>query len=115
MADRVLNWFVAGEQGDIKQNVGGTHILDGDYKPVRVHLSLRRKTKGTRPLKIDITDDGTSIFTDKPALNAQQDKVWESVPRNVMREDSIIKLNRDQIADIDPGEDLTVELELELA
>ena len=115
MSDRVLRWFVAGEQGGIKQNVGGTHLLDRDYHPVRVHLSLRRASEGTRPLRIDITDDGVSIFDDKPALNAQQDKVWESVPRNVMRENSLIKLNRDQIADISPGEDLTVELELELA
>lgn len=115
MADRVLRWFVAGLQGGIKQNVGGTHILDADYKPGRVHLSLRTATKGSRPLKIDITDDGESIFVDKPALNAQQDKVWGNVPGNVMRADSLIKLNRDQVADLDPGEDLTVELELELA
>ena len=113
MSDRILRWFVAGDQGSIRQNVGGTHTLDADYYPVRVHISLRQATKGNRPLKVDITDDGVSIFIDKPALNAQDDKVWESVPLKVMREHSLIKLNRDQVADLTPGEDLTVELELD--
>lgn len=114
MADLVLRWFIEGEQGRIKQEIGGTHILDDDYVPVWVHLSLREATKGTRPLKIDITDDGVSIFDDKPALvNNQNDKVWTTIPADVMREDSIIKLNRDQVANINPGEDLTVELGLE--
>ena len=114
MTDKILRWFVEGEQGGIKQEVGGTYILDADYYPVSVHLSLRRTTKGSRPLKIDITDDGVSILDgNKPALNAQSDKIWTTIPREVMREGSIIKLNRDQIANEDPGEDLTVELYLE--
>lgn len=111
---KIVRWFVAGEQGKIQQNIGGTHILDDDYHPVSVHLSLRTPIKGTRPLKVDITDDGTSIFTDKPALVANQsDKVWTTLSEKVMREGSIIKLNRDQIANIFPGEDLTVELILQ--
>ncbi len=111
---RVLRWFIEGEQGSIKQNVGGSHILDDDYKPLWVHLNLRRAIKGARPLKIDITDDGVSIFNDKPALVAgQSDKISTTIPRDVMREGSILKLNRDQVADLDPGEDLTVELGLE--
>ena len=111
---RVLRWFIEGEQGSIKQNIGGTHILDDDYKPLWVHLSLRRVTNGTRPLKIDITDDGVSIFDDKPALVAgQSDKVWTTIPGGVLRQESLLKLNRDQVADLDPGEDLTVELGLE--
>lgn len=114
MVDKILRWFIEGEQSSIKQSVGGTYILDADYRPLWVHLSLRTATKGVRPLKIDITDDGTSIFDDKPALvNNQADKVWTTIPGEVMREDSIIKLNRDQVADIYPGEDLTVELGLE--
>ena len=114
MLDRVLRWFVAGEQGKIEQGIGGTFILDSDYRPKWVHLSLKQSVKGTRPLKIDITDDGESIFDDKPALvENQSDKVWTTVPRNTMREGTILKLNRDQIANIYPGEDLTVELGLE--
>ncbi len=115
MVSKIIRWFVAGEQSKIQQNIGGTHILEDDYHPVWVHLSLRTPTKGTRPLKIDITDDGTSIFTDKPALVASQDdKVWTTLSKKVIREGSIIKLNRDQVANIFPGEDLTVELGLEL-
>lgn len=114
MTDRTLRWFVEGEQGSIKREVGGTHILDADYVPLRVHLSTRRETKGDRPLKIDITDDGVSIFNgNKPALTADSNKVWTTIPKQVMREGSIMKLNRDQTADIDPGEDLTVELDLQ--
>ena len=114
MLSRVLRWFISGEQGQIKQNIAGTYILDDDYYPVWVHLSLRTPVKGTRPLKIDITDDEVSIFDDKPALvNNQSDKVWNTIPKEVMREESVIKLNRDQIANIYPGEDLTVELGLE--
>ena len=111
MSDRILRWFVAGEIGGLKREVGGTYLLDVDYVPAKVHLSTRRATKGTRPLKIDITDDGVSIFGgNKPALNAQSDKVWTTIPEEVMREGSIVKLNIDQTADVDPGEDLTVEL-----
>ena len=114
MLDRVLRWFVAGEQGRIEQNVGGSYLLDDDYRPKWVHLSLKKATEGTRPLKVDITDDGVSIFDGKPALVANQsDKVWTTIPGQVLRKDSIIKLNRDQVANIYPGEDLTVELGLE--
>ncbi len=111
--EKILRWFIEGDQGDIKQQVGGTFILDADYVPKWVHLSLRRTTKGTRPLKIDITDDGVSIFVDKPALVADQsDKVWTTIPEENMWVGSVLKLNRDQVADLDPGEDLTVELGL---
>ena len=113
MADRILRWFVSGGLGAIKLEVGGTHRLDADYKPVLVHLSTRRPTKGDRPLKIDIRDDGVSIFDDKPALNADSDKVWTTIPGDTMGEESIIKLDISQTASEDPGEDLTVELELE--
>jgi hypothetical protein len=112
--DKVLRWFIEGKQSSIKQQVGGTFILDADYVPRWVHLSIRNATKGARPLKIDITDDGASIFSDKPALVAEQnDKVWSTIPEDIMRAGSVIKLNRDQVANLDPGEDLTVELGLE--
>ncbi len=112
--DRTLRWFIEGEQGRIEQEIGGTHILDEDYVPKWVHLSLRRATKGSRPLKIDITDDGVTIFDDKPALvDGQTDKVWATIPGEIIQEGSLLKLNRDQVANLDPGEDLTVELGLE--
>jgi|GEM_PF-3009611 len=113
MQDRILRWFIPGEQGEIDQEIGGTFILDGDFEPQWIHLSLKRPTKGARNLKVDITCDGVSIFDKKPALvNNQKDKVWTTIPGDVMREESIVKLNRDQVANLFTGEDLTVELGL---
>ena len=113
MQDRILRWFIEGEQGEIDQEIGGTYILDGDFVPQWVHMSLKRATKGTRNLKIDITCDGVSIFDIKPSLvKNQSDKIWTTIPENVMREETIVKLNRDQVANIYTGEDLTVELGL---
>ncbi len=94
--DRTLRWFIQGEQGGIKLEIGGTYILDEDYVPKWVHLSLRRATKGSRPLKIDITDDGVTIFEDKPALvDGQTDKIWTTIPEDTIEEGSVLKLNRD--------------------
>jgi hypothetical protein len=112
--DKILRWFIEGKQGGIKQQVGGTYILDADYVPLWVHLSLKRATIGNRPLKVDIMDDGVSIFDDKPALVAgQTDKVWTTIPADVIEKGSVLTCNRDQVAELDPGEDLTVELGLE--
>ena len=78
-------------------------------------MSCRVAPKGDRPIKIDITDDGDSIFDYKPQLNAQSEKVWTTIPAEVMREDSVIKLNIDQVANLANGEDLTVQLDLNRA
>ena len=111
--DRIVRWYVSGEQSVIQQEIGGTFVMDYNYVPQWVHLSLRKGIEGTRPLKLDITDDGESIFEDKPALiEGQEDHTWFTIPSNTILEDSILKLNRDQIANIYPGEDLTVELGL---
>ena len=114
MVDRVVRWFVEGDQARITQGIGGSHLMDDDYYPEWVHLSLKTAGKGeAHTLKVDITDDGVSIFEDKPALASNQtDKVWTTMPRNVIRQDSILKLNRDQTFDLLAGEDLTVELGL---
>ena len=114
MADKVVRWFIEGDQSRIEQNIGGTHLMEANYAPEWVHLSLKRAGKGdTHVLKIDITDDGVSIFEDKPALASNQsDKVWTTIPGQVIRKDSILKLNRDQTFDLLAGEDLTVELGL---
>ena len=114
MVDRIIRWFVEGDQARIEQGIGGTHFVDDDYYPVWVHLSLKKAGQGkSKAIKIDITDDGKSIFIDKPALASDQsDKMWTTMPRNVIRTDSILKLNRDQAFDLLAGKDLTVELGL---
>lgn len=114
MVDKIVRWFVEGDQSRIQQTIGGTHLIDGNYAPEWVHLSLKKAGNGdTHVLKVDITNDGVSIFEDKPALaNNQADKVWTTIPGQVIRSGAILKLNRDQTFDLQAGEDLTVELGL---
>jgi hypothetical protein len=113
MPKRVLRWFVEGNIGRIKVGVGGKYRLDADYYPESVYIGLRRATSGDRPLKVNILADDVTIFDEKPAItDGITDKVWTTVIGNVLREGSIISLNIDQVADEDPGEDLTVELTL---
>jgi hypothetical protein len=118
MADRIIRWFREGQVAGIKMEIAGTHYADTDYIPLWVNLTCRRSPSGSRPLKIDITKempgytDKESIVDDKPALNAQVEKHWTTIPEEVIREGSLLRLNIDQVASEDPGEDLTVELGL---
>jgi hypothetical protein len=117
-ADKIVRWFREGQAAGIKTEIAGTYYADADYIPLWVNLTCRRSPSGSRPLKIDITKESPgytvqeSIFDDKPALNDQKHKYWTTIPEDVIREGSILRLNLDQIASEDPGEDLTVELGL---
>lgn len=114
MADRTLRWFVEGRIGEIRTEVGGSYRLDADYVPTSVHLSLRKAPTGERPIKVNILADGVTIFDSKPAItNEIKDKVWTTIPEDTLREGAIITMNIDQTANVEPGEDLTVELELQ--
>ena len=113
MVDRILRWYIEGKISGIKTEIGGSYTLDADYVPLWVDLHLRRSTSGDRPLKVNVLDDGETIFDDKPAITSEvNDKRWTTVPEDTMREGSIITLNIDQVASYEPGEDLTVELAL---
>jgi hypothetical protein len=119
MADKIMRWFREGQAAGIKTEIGGTYYADADYIPLWVNLTCRRAPSGERPLKVDITveipleTDKVSIFDDKPALNAQVQKLWTTIPEEVIREGSIVRCDLSQIASEDPGEDLTVELGLQ--
>jgi hypothetical protein len=119
MADKIVRWFREGQAAGIKTEIAGTFYMDADYIPLWVNLTCRRSPSGNRPLKIDITKelpgytDKESIFDDKPALNAQEHKFWTTIPEEVIREGSIVRLDIAQVASEDPGEDLTVELGLQ--
>lgn len=120
MADLSLRWFVSGvlsEHGGGVTEAGGAHFLDRDYKPVRVFLRLGSVASG-RPLIVDINDDGTTIFGtgDKPALaDDLQEHVFSAFSGIIIRKDSTITLDIDQISEETPGEDLTVQLDLDEA
>lgn len=111
--DRVLRWYIDGTISRAKTEVGGTHILDADYIPEWVHLTVRVVGHGNQPLVIDINDDGDSLFTDKPALTEYQtDHKWTTIPGNTLREDSVITLDIDQGFNELACRDMTVELGL---
>lgn len=111
MADRIIRWYIDGLIARAKVQVGGTHRTDADYVPQKVSLTCRETGAITTGTEVDILDDGVSIFDDKPALNTYDtEKVWTTIPENVIREDSIVRLDITGICDETPVRDLTVEL-----
>ncbi len=118
MADRSLRWHVSGllsEHGGGVTAIGGAHFLDRDYTPTRVFLRLESVASG-RPLIVDINDDGATIFGsgDKPALpDDTQEHVFSAFSGIIIRKDSTITLDIDQISRETPGEGLTVQLDLD--
>ncbi len=111
--DKVLRWYIDGTIARAKTEVGGTYILDDDYAPEWVNITVRVPGKGSVPLVLDINDDGTSIFTDRPAItDSQFEKRWTTIPGNTIRENSLITLDIDQNFSDLACRDLTVELGL---
>ena len=111
--DKVLRWYIDGNISRSKVEVGGTYLLDDDYYPEWVNMTCRLAGSGSTSMVIDINDDDTSIFDDKPALTENQtEKRWTTIPRTVMREDSVVTLDIDQVFSEDTCRDLTVELGL---
>jgi hypothetical protein len=114
--DKILRWYIDGNISRTKTEVGGTYILDDDYVPEWVHITCRIAGVGSTPMLIDINDDDVSIFEDRPALTENQtEKKWTTIPANALRENSIIKLDIDQIFNEDTCRDLTVQLGLRRA
>jgi len=111
--DKVLRWYIDGNISRSKTEVGGTYYLDADYCPEWVNMTCRIAGVGSTSMVIDINDDGTSIFSDRPTLTEKQvEKKWTTIPRTPMREHSLITLDIDQIFSVDTCRDLTVELGL---
>ena len=110
----ILRWYIDGGISRTKTEVGGKHKLDRDYDSVRVTMMVRVVGSGSTSTIIDINDDGTSIFTNRPALaSTHPEKTWTSFKGNTLRKDSIITLDVDQIPNLQGPRDLTVEFELE--
>lgn len=111
-----LRWYIDGNIARTKTYVGGGHILDANYRPVKVNLMARVAGEGTDNTVIDINDDGESIFDARPALpNEMTEKTWVTIPNQKMLKGSLVTLDIDQISSQDTCRDLTVELELEEA
>ncbi len=115
MADRILRWYIDGNIARTKTQVGGTHTLDADYRPICVRMNCRVAATGSGGTEVDILDDGVSILANKAVMDAHQtDKTWDTIAMDVLREDSQIRLDITDISTQGPARDLTVELELEL-
>ncbi len=116
MADRVLTWYIAGVLSNNIEgiNVSTEYVLDQDYIPVRVCLRQKMPQTGDATI-IDINDDGQSIFYLHPAINqgllSSEGDVFDS-GLTVMKKDSVVTLDVDQVSETTPGNDLTVQLEL---
>lgn len=114
MADRQLIWSVSG-QIEPKTSVLPVYKLDGDYVPVR--FWARRETPGGSLDQIalmDVNDDGTSIFTNRPGFHPAANEVEDDqIANNVatIAKDSLVTLD----VDVGGGEDLTVYLDLDEA
>ena len=109
----ILRWYMDGTTSRPKIEVGGTYLLEDDYIPEWVHLTVRVAGHGDTPLVVDINDDGTSIFIDRPALTEYQtEHKWTTIPENTLREGSIITCDIDQTFSELACRDLTVELGL---
>ena len=114
--NRILRWHIPGvlsETGvkdtDVK---GNAYKLDRDYIPVECWVRLKSAPSGMT-LIIDINDDGTSIFSERPVMTDNQlDEVFNTFasPHLSMLKDSIVTLDIDQVSNSNPGEDLVVEL-----
>ena len=112
MADKILRWYIDGNITRSKFEVGGSYTLDADYAPEWVQMHVRVVGNGGSMI-LDINDDGTSIFTNQPALTEYQtDKKWTTITGTAMRKDSIVTLDIDQVYSQDTARDLTVELGL---
>ena len=112
---KVLRWYIDGNISRSKTEVGGTYWLDADYRPEWVRMTCRIAGVGSTSMIIDINNDGTSIFSDKPALYENMtEKTWTTMPGTTLREKSEITLDIDQVFSEDTCRDLTVELGLTL-
>lgn len=118
MADRVLTWFVP-MPIEVGVTQRGAYVLDQDYVPVRVHLHAARAATVT-DIVIDINNDfegvTASIFTTpNPGIevNSQVGERNYFVEPRIMKQNSVVTFDIDQIGSGEGGGPLTVSLELE--
>ncbi len=121
MADLSLRWFVPGnlaEHAGGVTEVGGAHYLDRDYKVIGAFLRLGTVATG-EPIIVDINDDGASLFGSgqEPSLPSDlQDHYYTAFARGIIAEKgSTLTMDIDQVSSSTPGEDLTVQIDLDEA
>ena len=126
MADRIIRWHIKGvlsETGAVDTDVEGqAHRLDRDYIPEDTWLRAKKAPQGIdgTGIIVDINDDGVSIFGERreatlPDNATENTSNTFSSPSLVLREDSVITLDIDQVGKEYAGKDLVVELYLRKA
>ena len=119
MATRVLVWHIPGVLSNnvVGNNVSTEYVLDDDYTAKRVILRQKVAQDGDSTI-VDINDDGASLFTLRPGISqGLLSTEWNvfADPRVVLKKDSVITLDVDQVSGTTPGSGLTVSLELDKA
>jgi len=125
-ADRILRWHIKGvlsETGVEDTDVEGqAHRLDKDYIPTEVWLRVKRASQGLEGtgIIVDINDDGVSIFGEGQEATLPDNTTENtcdtfSSPALVLKDESIITLDIDQVGEEYAGKDLVVELYLSKA
>ncbi len=115
---RILHWHIAGvlsETGVTDTDVqGNAYRMERDYRVLDTWVRVKRVPTGDTGVRIDINDDGSSIYTTKPTIpSGSQEITSNAFSTVVLFEGSVITLDVDQVGSGYPGKDLVVELYLE--
>ena len=122
---RFLTWYIKGGLSPLI-NVGPAYRLTEDYVPISISIDTREpvtrkiQSKASTPTRtvFDINDDGVSIFSSNPELIENETYSFEETPAAFNRaltleKGSWITLDIDSVGENSPGEDVSVQLELE--
>jgi hypothetical protein len=113
----ILHWFISGVlSNSIVGAQGEAFKLDKNYRASDTWLRVKTASQGVRGtgLAIDINDDGTSIYSERPNLpDNTQSITSDTFAPAVLLKDSVITLDIDSVGVEYAGFDLTVELTLE--
>ena len=112
-----IGWYIPGvlsETGVVGSNIDKEYIMDRDYMPSVLHLRLKTLPEPDgEPLTIDINCDGESIFPNEKPILVRGDEDYKDWTNKVLKKDSVVTLDIDQVSPTTPGKDLTVQLDLE--
>ena len=122
MADRVLTWHVENHTGDDTEE-GPVFIMDRDYDLTNAVVRVYAKIPpGNAPMRVDILDDGVSIFESRyPTLQKGRQLLeeWDDFkdPTSTNDADRIARFSAVSLKFLEPSgaKGITITLELNVA